>query len=81
MTEENQGIEKVEEVDNVEVIEKKPSKGVLIAAATAAGLGIACGIKWLIGNIIKKASDYCDIEDDDDFVEEEESLEIDITEE
>lgn len=82
MTKENQEIEQVvefeEEIDIVE--EKEVPKGVIVAAVTAAGVGIACGVKWLIGKLRNSRLDYVELGGEDDYVEED-SLEIDISEE
>lgn len=85
MSKENQEIEEIVEIEGeVEVIEeeeKKVPKGAIVAAIAAAGVGIGCGIKWLVGKLRDSRIDYVEIDDDDDYFEEEDSLEIDISEE
>lgn len=83
MSKENQEIEEIVKVDEeTEVIEgeeKKVPKGAIVAAVTAAGVGIACGVKWLWGKLRDSRIDYVQINDEDDCIEEEDSLEIEIS--
>lgn len=84
MSEEIQEIEETVEVETEEdaVKEKKIPKGAIIAAVSAAGVGLACGVKWLWGKLRDSRLDYVEVDDDDDdYFEEEDSLEIEISEE
>lgn len=82
MSKENQEIEEiVENEQEIDIVEKKKvSKGAIIAAVTAAGVGIAGGVAWLYNKLKKSSLDYVDIDEDDDYIEED-SLEIEVSEE
>lgn len=75
---ENENVNEIVEVEE-EVVEKKIPKGVIIAGLTAAGVGIACGVKWLVGKLRDSNIDYCNI-DDDDIIEIDDVVEISIEE-
>lgn len=82
MSKENQEIEVVNEAcEETEVVEKKRSKWPIIAGLTAAGVGIGGGIAWVIKKLRDSRLDYVEIDEDDGDYFEEDSLEIEISEE
>ena len=83
MSKENQEIEEIVEIEEeIEVVEKKKvPKGAIIAAVTAAGVGIAGGVAWIFNKLRDSRLDYIELDEDDDDYVEEDSLEIDISEE
>lgn len=83
MSKENQEItEMVEIEEEVEVTEeKKVPKGVIIAAVTAAGVGIVGGITWIFNKLKESRIDYVDVNDEEDYFEEEDSIEIEVSDE
>lgn len=83
MSDKNQEIEEIVEIEiDEEVIEeKKVPKGVIVAAVAAASVGIIGGVKWLWGKLRDSRLDYVEIDDEDDYLEETDSLEVDISEE
>lgn len=84
MTENNQEIEKVVETESeseVIVDEKKVPKGAIVAGIAAAGVGLVCGAKWLFNKLRNSRLDYVELGDEDEYFEEQDSLEIEISEE
>lgn len=66
----------VEIVDTDEIVEeRKVPKGAIIAGVTAAGVAIACGVKWLFNHLRDSNINYCDINDDEDVIEIDEVVE------